>query len=435
MPTYLEGNRIDSEPSLLFDKVDTSCVHPQVYWGLRQFGPYDKGLSKVRMVLICPEAHKQQVDALIRELNVGTPIFPGGMPQFFRCNIEIVGEYITESLDVDEYEKKADELVATEDPRKVDTVLAYVPKTSRYFARTPYYRLKAMLASHGFTSQMITESTFENLRWSYLNLASAIFSKAGGIPWVLESEMKNTDMILGLSISNCVSYKHRAGELPQFVGYVNVFDSYGRWMFFEGTAKLYEKEQKAERLHELLSSAITKFEAEKGQAPRSIVIHCYKKFAREEIDGVKRFLDERVKDYNVAFVSIDDSHPFRMYDLKVDDGSFPRGYYVYWNENEVLLSTTGYTDIAGRRMGTPKLLHIRSEQHPVKFLDADDLALQVLGLTKLDWATATPLVRQPITLQFSQELAYLTAAISAQEWQGMTSPEVNEILNRRPWFI
>jgi hypothetical protein len=206
-------------------------------------------------------------------------------------------------------------------------------------------------------------------------------------------------------------------------------------MFFEGTAKLYEKEQKAERLHELLSSAITKFEAEKGQAPRSIVIHCYKKFAREEIDGVKRFLDERVKDYNVAFVSIDDSHPFRMYDLKVDDGSFPRGYYVYWNENEVLLSTTGYTDIAGRRMGTPKLLHIRSEQHPVKFLDADDLALQVLGLTKLDWATATPLVRQPITLQFSQELAYLTAAISAQEWQGMTSPEVNEILNRRPWFI
>lgn len=138
----------------------------------------------------------------------------------------------------------------------------------------------------------------------------------------------------------------------------------------------------------------------------------------------------------MGFVSIDDSHPFRLYDIGVPDGSFPRGHYAYLAENQMLMSTTGHTPIAARRMGTPKLLHVISrDQRPSKFIEMDDIAMQILSLTKLDWATATPLVREPVTLQFSREIAYLTAAISEQEWQSITRPEVNVTLSRRPWFI
>jgi argonaute-like protein implicated in RNA metabolism and viral defense len=435
MVIFLTGNKIENEPNLLFDKADSSAVHHQVYWGLRRFGPYDKSISKIRLVIISPETKIAQVRNLIEELNNGTPILPGGLPQFFRCSIDIVDEIAVKSIDTSDYEKAGISFVKKNDPKNLDVVLAYVPKTSRYFSNTPYYRLKAILASQGFSSQMITEWTFENLKWSYLNLASAIFSKAGGIPWVLESEMKNIDMILGISISNFVSYRNRAGLRPRYVGYVNVFDNHGGWMFIEGTATLYEKGQSADQLKELLTKAIERFKARKNFLPKNIALHYYKKFGKPEIEVTCRILDELIGEYSIAFISIDDTHPIRLYDLKVDDGSFPRGYYAYLNQNEILLSTTGFTTLAARRMGTPKLLHVRVKQYPEDFINIDEIVMQVFSLTKIDWATVTPLVREPVTLQFSREVSYLTAAISEQEWQSIVRPEVNVILNTKPWFI
>ena len=232
-----------------------------------------------------------------------------------------------------------------------------------------------------------------------------------------------------------MSYKHRAGERPRYVGYVNVFDNYGKWMFFEGTATLYERGQNAQQLKELLDKALRKFKSEKGYLPKNLVIHYYKRFGSEEKATTLNILHKVLNDFHVAFVSIDDSHPMRIYDLKVNDGSFPRGKYVYLTQKTILLSTTGYTEIAKKRMGTPKLLRISVDQYPEEFLTLDEIAEQVFALTKLDWATATPIVREPVTLQFSRQVTYLTAAISEQEWKSIVHPKVNVILNRRPWFI
>jgi len=432
---FLSGNKIEHEPNLLFDKSDTSAVHPQVYWGLRKYGPYDKDRSVIRIVLMSPRKNMGSLAGIVNDLNRGTSIMPGGMKRFFRCKFEIVDEVYVDSLKTCAYESASFSFIHRFDPREVDVVLVYIPKTSRYFSNTPYYRVKAILASEGYASQMVTKSTFDNLKWSYLNLASALFSKAGGIPWVLENEMKNVDILLGISISHVISKKQRAGKLPKYVGYINVFDNYGKWMFFEGTAILYEKEKRLEQLRELILKAIQRFSTEKKILPRKIIIHYYKRWGKEEKDYIIKTLEEALGDFNVGFVSIDDSHPFRLYDITTNDGSFPRGYYVYLDRNEILMSTTGYTPIATRRMGTPKLLHIRLEEYPSSFTNIDDIALQILSLTKLNWATATPLVREPVTLQFSREIAYLTAVISEQEWQSITGPEVNVILNRRPWFI
>jgi argonaute-like protein implicated in RNA metabolism and viral defense len=247
--------------------------------------------------------------------------------------------------------------------------------------------------------------------------------------------MKNIDMILGISVSNFVSYRNRAGLRPRYVGYVNVFDNHGGWMFIEGTATLYEKGQSADQLKELLTKAIERFKARKNFLPKNIALHYYKKFGKPEIEVTCRILDELIGEYSIAFISIDDTHPIRLYDLKVDDGSFPRGYYAYLNQNEILLSTTGFTTLAARRMGTPKLLHVRVKQYPEDFINIDEIVMQVFSLTKIDWATVTPLVREPVTLQFSREVSYLTAAISEQEWQSIVRPEVNVILNTKPWFI
>jgi len=438
--SYFIGNKIQEEPNLLFDKTDSSASHSQVYWGLKTFGPYDKGRPNIKLGMISPEEKIGIVRGIITGLNRGTPFLPGGMPRFFRCEIEQVKEFTTTSVNVDEYEKAASRLLKSTDYKGMDVVLIFIPKTPKYFTNTPYYRLKAMFTSHGYPTQMITQTTIDNLNWAYLNLASAIFSKAGGVPWVLESEMKNTDMILGLSISNVVTYKNRAGGASRFAGCVNVFDNYGKWMFFEGTTKLYEEDEptRLEQLKELISNSVEKFRAIQNKLPKNIVIHSYKRFSRKEILSTKEILKDIIGDYNLTCVSINSSHPFRLYDRKTADGSFPRGAYVYLKNNEALLSTTGETPIAGRRMGTPKPLHIRILERPELFSGkngVDAIVNQVFALTKLNWATAMPMIREPITLVFSRAIAYLAAAISEQEWKGITASEVSPILNNKPWFI
>jgi argonaute-like protein implicated in RNA metabolism and viral defense len=435
--SFLSGKNIPAEPDLLFDKSDSSAVHNQVYWGLRTYGPYDKDKPLIRLALIYPMDKKNAVQGLIQGLNNGTPVIPGGMPRFFRCKLDIVKEFTTNTTAIDEYEKVATSFIKSVNYKDVDTILVYIPRTPKYSTNTPYYYLKSIFTSHGFPTQMITEYTFQNLKWSYLNLASAIFSKAGGIPWVLASEIKNTDMILGISVSNIVAYKRRAGGHPRFVGCANVFDNYGKWMFFEGTAKLFEEDRSSryDQLKELIEGCVRKFEAIKKKLPKNIVIHYFKKFGRKEIEATKQILNDIVGDYNLACVSINSSHPYRLYDKSTSDGSFPRGSYVYLRNNECLLSTTGETPIARLRMGTPRLLQIRLRFMNNNFLTMDDIVYQVFSLTKLNWATSMPMIREPVTLVFSREIAYLTAAMSEQEWRGVATLEINPTLNSKPWFI
>lgn len=233
MTTFLLGNQISNEPNLLFDKFDTSATNSQVYWGLRQFGPYEKNISKIKIFIISPKTSMAKAKSLISELQDGVSIFPGGMPKFFHCNLELVGTKELPSTAVQDYEASANYVVSTKQNNDIDVVLVYIPKTGKYFLQTPYYRTKGILASKGFCSQMVTESTFSNLKWSYLNLAIAIFAKAGGIPWVLESAMPKTDMILGISISGRQAYKQSSGGFPRYIGYANVFDNNGRWMFLK----------------------------------------------------------------------------------------------------------------------------------------------------------------------------------------------------------
>jgi hypothetical protein len=236
-----------------------------------------------------------------------------------------------------------------------------------------------------------------------------------------------------LDISHVVALHTRAGGFRRYIGYVNVFDSYGRWMFFEGLAQPYTSEKMDESMQRLLASAIQKYRAIKHIDPKSISIHLWKRFSKGNRLAAERAIRSIHTQCSVMFASVDSSHPFRLFDSRTKDGSFPRCSYVDFGRNDVLLSTTGESAIAGKRQGTPRPLHIRYWAD--KALDKEEIAQQVLALTKLNWASAMPTMREPVTLAYSKALAHLTAAVSEQEWEGITSPEVSQTLSMKPWFI
>lgn len=433
---FLRGSSVE-EPQLLFDKTDTAALNATPYQGLRFHGPYEKEKPTINAVLVAPASNMQQLDRLVNELNNGVVGLPGGMGQFFRTQIKVIRQISLTTPSIEEYEQVCSELVKSLNQSNLpDVAVIYVPKTGEDFFNTPYYRAKAILGSVGIPTQMITDATFANLRWSYLNLGAALYAKAGAIPWVLEENLIDFDIIIGISVSNDVSFSSRMGTRRTNMGSANIFDRYGRWMFFEGTAtRPFEKGQRVAQIRQLLEEALTKYKAEKKEFPKRVALHYYKKFKTEEIETILSVLRGKVGDFQLALTNIDDTHPIRLYDTSREDGTYKRGGYVVLSDNEFLVCSTGSTDLYKRRIGTPKIVKVRVQQFPTEFTNMESVARQVLGLTKLNYATLTPLVREPASLLFANAIARLALAMSEQEWNSMVREPLSESIKRRMWFL
>lgn len=434
---FLSGGTIEEEPELLFDKADTSAVHKEPYFGLKAYGPFDKQCNQLNIGIIAPSAAMGHIEDFIKKLQEGdSQYFAGGMRRFFRTELSISETAEVASRSVPDYEEAGKRFVEKSVVSETDVVISYIPETSSFYTNTPYYRLKAILSAHGFPSQMLTKKTITKPTFSYLNVALAIFAKSGHIPWTLAADLPETDIVIGISVSDRICDEKRVIQ-NRYIGYVNVFDQYGKWLFFEGLAQPYKKDEISQKISELVKRAVERYQFEKGVFPKKIHIHYWKRFSKAERDSVAQTLASMGEETRVAYTSINSDHPYRFYDLESPDGSAIRGNYALL-EDSFLLSTTGIsTELKGtlRRMGTPKLLHIKTEQWPEEFITGDEIAFQALALTKLNWATTSVLIREPITLTFSKQLAYLTSAITEGEWKQLQTGPVNINMRSKPWFL
>lgn len=426
-----------SEPLILFDKSDSSAVHLQAYWGLRTFGPYTKDRPAIKLALLGDKTGIKNLRELVNNLNQGTRIMPGGVRQFFNTRLEIADEEEIPSDVLESYIRASHTLGGRSDKRGIDVVLVHLTKsTSDFELDTPYYNVKPILLEYGLPSQMITAAKLigANAQWLHADVASGIFAKAGGHPWVLADDIEDFDLILGVGLSEAISKTKRAGARPRYLGFANVFDERGRWMFFESTSALYDSERHVEQLTELVSMGIVRYETEQKRKPHSIAIHYYKTFSRAEKEATIRILKQKVGEHRVAFITIDKSHPMRLYDLLTQDGSFPRGHYAQLSESEFLLSTTGYTELARKRLGTPAILKVSITQSPEPFVSLPSIAAQILALTRLNYKTVTPVVGEPVTLSFSNLVANFMAVFSEHQWKEAQENKGSRV-STRPWFL
>jgi hypothetical protein len=104
---------------------------------------------------------------------------------------------------------------------------------------------------------------------------------------------------------------------------------------------------------------------------------------------------------------------------------------VHLSDWELLISATGYTELSQKRIGTPVFLKVSFNQYPEPFVAGANIAKQVLALTRLNYKAMTPLVGQPVTLEYAALAARFTAAFSENQWKGVLSPRIRRV----PWFL
>ena len=121
---------------------------------------------------------------------------------------------------------------------------------------------------------MLDTQTLRTPDWKDLNLALNIVAKCGIIPWVLPDAIPDADFFVGLSYTS--NYQRGSERL---MGYANVFNQYGRWVFYLGIPPLSRMMNVRSIFKTLIRQTLERLAL--PETP-SIYFHYSAKFSRED---------------------------------------------------------------------------------------------------------------------------------------------------------
>ena len=292
---------------------------------------------------------------------------------------------------------------------KIKTITTY----SGLHLRTQFIK-KETIESHAGTKGYV---------YLLMNVATAIYAKIGGTPWKLSRSILSTKgLILGISFSR---RRDRLSDKEViYYGAIQVLDRYGEHldtqirMFIASPKELATKGLFVpyDKLRAILDETIKRY----GKVPQ-IIIHKSAPIVDEEIKAVKevveKYSDEHYPVFYV-FAHVKTNTIYRAYDLSARDYSIRRGLMLLRSGKsskwiQYIIFTTGrlYRAASERgKLGTPKPLELAIDTNMHRIIPSY-IGEQVLALTKLDWNTTDPEIREPITIKYSRKAAQIAPEI------------------------
>ena len=418
-----------AEPTVEFREHNTL---PDVRDGITKYGTYDTDSHDIEIVPVCIDSVRNQMEELIARLKTGKYKYRGAertfATRFLYSTIITVERYESIRSEIGRILAEHHDWRGDSKLRRI--FLVHTPEKGylKDDHNSPYYVIKRLLLESGIPCQMVDTPTLQNPDWKDLNLALNITAKCGVRPWVLPDAIPDADFFVGLSYT-------QSKDGQRIMGFSNVFNSYGKWEFYSGNTSYFNFEERTKHLAQLAKATLTKLQTQLSPTPQ-IVFHYSARLSNADRESILRAARSVRPEGIFTFVWINSHHNVRFYDSRPEtDGSLRRGSYVEVGKNKIYLSTTGYNPYR-RALGTPKPLEVsawvhRPEGLPKAQVDLRVLAVQVLNLTKLNWASTDSFCGEPITLKYAGNIAYLTAAFLRQSPQF----DLHPALEKTPWFI
>jgi hypothetical protein len=407
---------------------------PDVREGITKFGSFDGAPHTIELVPICLVRQRQEMESLIERLKAGKYKYRGA-ERTFATRFSYTTIVTTDTLEG--LDREAGRLLS-EHPEWCGNeqlnrlFLVHTPEEgySTDDETSPYYVVKRRLLEAGVPCQMVDTGTLHNPDWKDLNLSLNIIAKCGITPWVLPENIPDADFFVGLSYT-----QSRDGQ--KILGFANVFNSYGKWEFYAGNTTAFDSLKRSEHLAALSQSVLVRLKRDQAlPAGPNLVFHHSVRISKDDYTAILAGVRKVSPDASILFVWVNAHNNFRLFDLRAEtDGSVQRGSFVPISRRRLLLSTTGYNAYR-TALGTPRPLEITADHYragaigPIE-CEARTLALQVLNLTKLNWASTDSFTAEPITIKYAGDIAYLTAAFLRQREPFQLHP----VLERTPWFV
>lgn len=289
-----------------------------------------------------------------------------------------------------------------------------------------HHALKALTFPLKIPCQLLQHSTMKfegnqdpaTLAW---NLSSGMYYKATGHPWKL-ADIDEGTCIVGISFYKEPGKKGSTMRASMAHVYFRRLESQvilGKPFAWQGEAN-EEPSLTSEQARDLLSDVLQFFGRQRASEgllplPRRVVVHKSTTFTPEEIAGFNAAVPPRVE---ADYVTIDRTRYTRFY--HTDSGYPPvRGTMVYQDARDsVFLYTTGFVPALRTYPGS-------TVPAPISFCAArldsslEQVAADIMALTRLDWNSTDFCTREPVTISVSRKVG---AILSEARARGMSPP-------------
>jgi len=453
------------EPNLLFQTSQTSEINNAME-GIQTLGPYDfnnneRLFDKIQIIVISPK-DSNELNIVIQMLNYlkkGLEYFKG-FESMFRLEDLIIPTDDTEVLIYDPNDKEAliydlnNFYPISRRPRnQMDCVITFGNDHKAIKSTNNYYDLKKICLKNGYPIQYLSSyssSSYsgvlqklddpKSLQYILWNICVAIYSKVGGIPWILSNE-NAVDITMGIRFS-------RNENEGYTTGFVSIFNKFGK--YYGIFSKTFPDEEyglsKADYqitsggmtvpevlIKRIIEESIESYYKFHSQKINSIAIHKIGKFGKDEIIG----FDDALKYKNIkkySLIEIYNKNLQRIFKLNKDSLNIDRGICFPFNKKHGFLCTTGdyqykmfgRTILKLHKMGTPKPILVNLRKNNDCYKNFIDACQDIFTLTGLHYQTIIHNeIRLPASLVFAHNVAKFVK-------YGI---QPHDLLKNTPWFL
>jgi len=405
-PSLINTTREDSN-LLVFGKDQTGIVPKNCLKNLKPFkaSPH----KNIHLFFILHDNDVQKAHQIKDRFENGYRWF-GGLNQYahilFHTEKNFSIAFSNKLNPIPEIEKKLSERTFNPD---VKYIAIYITPYGRFEQNKTHreiiYKVKELLLKRNITSQAIDPEKMseqgDNWVYSLPNIAVAILAKLDGIPWRLNTPIKN-ELIVGVG-----AFKHIENNI-QYIGSAFSFSNDGKFNSFE-----YFMNHEIKLLAGKISKAVRDY-ATTNNKPERLIIHFYKNMSERELQHIEKALDEMNLSIPVFIISINktESKDIVAFDRE-SNGLMPvSGTFIDIGNNKYLLfNNTRYSDGSfSKADGYPfpiKLGIDCSEKKQLKdFNVIRQLIDQVYQFSRMYWKS----VRQqnlPVTIKYPEMIAQI----------------------------
>jgi len=299
------------------------------------------------------------------------------------------------------------------EPERKQLTLAFLdPKPLEPFtpSRTLHRAIKAEGMRAGLCTQLMWPGSLEGgsdvqddatRAW---NFCTALYYKAGGIPWKASGLGKNTCYV-GISFFQPID---AIGQLQASMA--QAFSDRGEGMVLRGSRFTWDRTQGPPHLSrdgakEILRDVLAQYERHHKQKPARVVVYKSSSFSDVEVEGMTEAL-AGVSDY-FDFLSV---APSNIRFLRTGQEPPIRGTAIQVAERRYVMYTRGYVPFLklypGMRIPQPMLM-----QHAVGTGSVKELMGELLALTRMNWNSADFASAEPITLGFARNIGLILSEL------------------------
>ncbi|WP_333639389.1 Piwi domain-containing protein [Pyrobaculum aerophilum] len=457
-------------PRLLF-RGGNPAITP--YYGLVKYGPYETPALRFEKVVILSSSEFKTIAMKVKDaLKEGIEqLFPGGFARIFGLDVDF--ELIeVKKYDIYEYKNTAEEFYRVFYNECQDSSTCFpvilINKTPRGLYESLYIELKYKFAIDGIPTQIITYETFsdeQKFQWSIFPLATQIFVKMGGVPFILGDRLNVSNDEGTIFIGVGLSRTRLPDKEVRYIGYALAFEENGKARLLKWSSYIYSRELLAEMLRKLIQDTVDEmlqsYPIDRFQKIHIIIHYSGKNISTLEEEYLRKAASEIKTIRNIYVIPYVVKIQESMYTLYDEENQCPdissgnptylidSGTAIRLKEDLFLLFTTGCALVEMRgtilkrpnAQGSPSplIVSIKRLENAKYQLNDIELIKSVFFMTRMNYASINnPISKIPITVKYSKLLAQFTAKLVHAN---IDSREVNidsimpNSLKKVLWFI